>query len=81
MLHLLQGEALSLSLSLCSLALAEEQGCRNNTPRCKTRDPLKMCVFQKPEKKISLPTAGVGPDCVQESIDKAKQSVDNELTL
>jgi hypothetical protein len=26
-------------------------------------------------------TAGVGPDCVQESIDKAKQSVDNELTL
>ncbi len=52
---LLQGEARSLSLSLCSLALAEEQGCRNNTPRCKTRDPWKMCVFQKSEKKISLP--------------------------
>jgi hypothetical protein len=48
--------SLSLSsLSLCSLALAEEQGCKNNTPRCKTRDPWKMCVFQKPEKKISLP--------------------------
>jgi hypothetical protein len=37
-------------------------------------------ISETREKDLTA-TAGVGPDCVQESIDKAKQSVDNELTL